>query len=148
MTEVDPDNEARFDVLVITGEPKQLRVPKEAIIRELKRCKYSQQAVFGVKLALEEALSNALKHGNQGDASKTITVRYSVDEQRAMVIVGDEGRGFVPENVPDPTTPDRLPLPSGRGIMLISAYMDEVEYRDHGREVYFVKKREQSPGPS
>ena len=142
MTEVDPDNEAAFKVVVIKGEPEQLRIPKQAILHELERCGFSEPSMFAVKLALEEALSNAVKHGNQADCSKNITVRYAVTQERAVVVVRDEGCGFVPEEVPDPTSPDRLPLPSGRGIMLICAYMDEVRYRDRGREIYFVKHRE------
>ena len=108
---------------------------------ELERCAFPEEATFALRLALEEALCNAVRHGNQNDASKPITVRYAITPEKAVVIVRDEGRGFRPEEVPDPTDPDRLPLPSGRGIMLMHAYMDEVRYRDHGREVYFVKLR-------
>ena len=147
MTDVDPDNEATFKVCVVKSEPELIRIPKREILEELKRCRFCKKAIFSVKLALEEALSNAVKHGNKCDCAKTVTVRYAVTQERAVVVVRDEGCGFSPENVPDPTTPDRLPLPSGRGIMLICAYMDEVRFRDHGREIYFVKNREPSAKP-
>ena len=147
MTQVDPDNEATFKVCVVKSKPEQIRKAKQLILKELKRCDFSEQSIFAVKLALEEALSNAVKHGNKCDCSKTVTVRYAVTEERAVVIIRDEGPGFIPDDVPDPTTPDRLPLPNGRGIMLVCAYMDEVQYRDHGREIYFVKYRKQ-PTPS
>ena len=58
-----------------------------------------------------------------------------------MIVIRDEGNGFAPEEVPDPTAPERIPLPSGRGIMLMRTYMDEVSYRDNGREVRVVKRR-------
>ena len=90
---------------------------------------------------MEEAFTNAIKHGNRCDASKTVTVRYAVNMEMVAIIVRDEGNGFIPDDVPDPTSPDRLPVPSGRGIMLLRAYMDKVEYRDHGRELYFMKRR-------
>jgi serine/threonine-protein kinase RsbW len=141
MTAVNPDNEATFTECVVKSDLRETCVPKQAIITELERCRYSEDAVFAVQLALEEALANAVKHGNRNDAAKSITVRYAVNEEKAVVVVRDEGGGFLPDDVPDCTSPDRLPLPNGRGIMLIRAYMDEVCYRDRGREVYFVKRR-------
>jgi len=147
MTAVNPDNEATFCECVVKSDLREICVPKHAIISELERCRYSADAVFAVLLALEEALTNAVKHGNRNDAAKNITVRYAVNEDKAVVVVRDEGGGFLPDDVPDCTSPDRLPLPNGRGIMLIRPYMDEVCYRDRGREVYFVKRRATS-GPA
>jgi serine/threonine-protein kinase RsbW len=86
-------------------------------------------------------LTNAVKHGNAYDPEKKVTVRYAVTPETLVVIVRDEGPGFIPAAVPDPTSPERLSVPSGRGIMLLRAYMDEVEYRDKGREVRFAKHR-------
>lgn len=137
---VDPDNESTFEVCVIASDLRETQVPKQRIVAELRRCHFSDEDVFGIKLALEEALTNAVKHGNAGDLSKKVTIRYAVTEQKAVIIVRDEGAGFLPENVPDCTHPERLPIPNGRGIMLIRAYMDEVCYRDNGREIYFAKR--------
>ena len=142
MTKVDPDNEAAFKVRVIPSDQHATTKPKEAILRELVACGFSKDETFACKLALEEAFSNAVKHGNECDCSKSITVRWAVSPQKAVVVVRDEGCGFEPEEIPDPTHPDRLPLPNGRGIMLMKAYMDEVFYRDHGREVWLVKRRQ------
>ena len=142
MPEVDPDNESTFHVCVVKSDLKACRVPKDRILRELEKHQFSEEATFAVKLALEEALCNAVKHGNQGDPGKSVTVRYAVTAEKAVVLVRDEGEGFEPDSVPDPTTDDRLAMPNGRGIMLIAAYMDEVAYRDNGREVYFMKRRQ------
>lgn len=141
MTHVDPDNEATFHVCIIPSLLCDTHIVKRAILQDLKRYAYDDRAVFGLKLALEEALSNAVKHGNKRDPCRKVTVRYAVNAEKAVIIVRDEGGGFEPDAVPDPTAPDRLPLPDGRGLMLIRAYMDEVEYRDRGREIYFVKRR-------
>ena len=141
MTKADPDNEATFEVRVIPSEPQATSEPKEEILRELESCGFSKDETFACKLALEEAFSNAVKHGNEGDYSKSITVRWAVSRQKVVVVVRDEGGGFEPEAIPDPTHPDRLPLPNGRGIMLMKAYMDEVSFRDQGREVWMVKRR-------
>ena len=141
MTNPDPDNEATFHVCVIKSDQRETEIPKRAVGKELRRFRFGKSATFSIKLALEEALTNAVKHGNRNDPSKSITVRYAVNKEKAVIIVGDEGNGFPSSKVPDPTTPERLPLPRGRGIMLIRAYMDEVRYRDSGREIYFVKRR-------
>ena len=148
MTECDPDNEATFRACVIRSELKETCAPKQQILAELQRCKFGEDATFAVKLALEEALTNAVKHGSQNDASRDITIRYAVSPEKAVIIVRDEGPGFLPDNVPDCTHPDRLPLPEGRGIMLLRAYMDEVCFRDRGREVYFMKQRSSTGIPA
>ncbi len=141
MTKVDPDNEETFEVCVITSDLQAACTPKQAILGKLEECQYGVEATFAVKLAIEEALSNAVKHGNRKDESKRITVRYAINTDRAVIIIRDEGLGFEPESVPDCRHPERLPIPNGRGIMLIRAYMDEVEYRDEGREIRCVKYR-------
>ena len=141
MTQPDPDNEGSFHVCVIASDQRETAADKEAIIHELERHHYSEDITFGIKLALEEALTNAVKHGNRADPDKKVTVRYAVSDEKAVIIVRDEGAGFEPENIPDCTESERLPMPNGRGIMLIRSYMDEVCYRDNGREIYFMKRR-------
>ncbi|MBI3834988.1 MAG: ATP-binding protein [Planctomycetes bacterium] len=141
MNEVNPDNEATFHTCVIQTDFRETKIPKDAIFAELIRNAYNEDSIFAIKLALEEALANAVKHGNQNNADKRVTVRYEVTPEKVTVIVRDEGPGFIPEKVPDCTCADRLSVPSGRGIMLMRAYMDEVYYRDQGREVYFTKRR-------
>ena len=144
---VDPDNEATFEVCVFPSDLREAVAPKQRILEELHRCQFSDDDVFGIKLALEEAITNAIKHGNVDDPSKKITIKFAVTEQKVVIIVRDEGAGFLPESVPDCTESERLPIPNGRGIMLIRAYMDEVCYRDRGREVYFAKRRTKADGP-
>lgn len=141
MTRFGPDEGTNFKECVIGSDHCETRIPREAVLKELERCRFDQECRFAIKLALEEALANAVKHGNKEDTSKHIVVRYDINDERAIIIVRDEGEGFIPEDIPDPTTPDRLSQPSGRGIMLISAYMDEVCYCDQGREVRFIKRR-------
>ncbi|MFQ5414778.1 MAG: ATP-binding protein [Phycisphaerae bacterium] len=139
---MDPDNENTFREYVIPSDHRETQRPKAAIMKALGCCGFCADATFAVKLALEEALANAVKHGNAGDPAKRITIRYAVNNEKAVVIVRDEGSGFLPDAVPDPTAPERLALPNGRGIMLMRAYVDEIRYRDRGREVYFMKRRE------
>lgn len=146
MNEVDPNKDKRFCTCQIPSDLAHTSVPREEILQELQKHQYDEEAIFAIKLALEEALANAIRHGNRKDPDKPVTVRYCVSAERAVIIVRDEGEGFSPEKVPDPTVPERLSVPSGRGVMLIRAYMDEVEYRDCGREVWFIKNREGGAG--
>jgi len=100
---------------------------------------YCADAVFAVKLALEEALINAVKHGNRDDPAKTVTIEYDVDAREVRIAVTDEGEGFRPADVPDPTADENLECPTGRGIMLMRAYMDRVDYNRQGNSVRMVK---------
>ena len=141
MANGESTNGTAFQVRVVKNDLRSIIEPKEAILSELERHGYPECDIFAIKLALEEALTNAVKHGNANDPAKQVKVQYSVDDERTIVIVSDQGRGFMPEDVPDCTCAERLPVPSGRGIMLMKAYMDKICYRDKGREVYFMKRR-------
>ena len=141
MTDSDPRNEDTYCVCQFCSRLEETPAAQEQILEQVRACGFSEDEAFAIKLALEETLTNAVKHGNCCDPSKNVTVRYCVTPDTLVVLVRDEGKGFTPDMVPDPTTPDRLSVPNGRGIMLLRAYMDEVEYRDHGREVRFVKHR-------
>lgn len=142
MTQVDPNNESTFHVCVIKSKQSETKIPKKAIFQQLAQHQFSDKVQFAIKLALEEALTNAVKHGNAEDPTKCITIRFAITGEKAVFIIRDEGQGFVPDHIPDPTTPDRLQNPCGRGIMLIRAYMDKVQFRDDGREIYFEKCRQ------
>ncbi len=139
---LDPKIQASLKVLEFPSTLRDAKQPEEVILREVDRCGYSEDAVFAIKLALEEAIINAVKHGNRNDQSKTVIVKYSVTPEQTVIVVRDEGNGFAPDEVPDPTTPDRLSLPSGRGIMLMRAYLTEVRYSPCGREVCLIKRNE------
>ncbi len=94
-----------------------------------------------VELALSEALANAVIHGNREDPSKGVRVAAWCDRGEHLVIaVTDEGAGFDPERLPNPTEGDRIYGDGGRGIFLIRRLMDETEYRMGGRQVLMRKR--------
>jgi len=94
-----------------------------------------------IRLAMREALNNALRHGNQMDPNKKIHLSYSCDPQQGLwVMIRDEGIGFNPDAVPDPTQPENLDRTGGRGVFLMRNLMDEVEFRDGGREVHMRRR--------
>jgi serine/threonine-protein kinase RsbW len=137
--------EGRINQMLIPSDLLAARVPEQEILEALGYFGYPEQAVFAVKLSFEEALINAVKHGNRGDPAKYITVRYDVNATRAVIIVADEGRGFCPASIPDCTAEENLTRPSGRGIMLMRAYMDQVQYSRRGNMVRMVKRNRTQP---
>ena len=113
----------------------------EEVIGEIKAFGYSENAAFAVRLALDEALANAIRHGNQNDPAKRVFVDYAVDDDAVRISILDEGPGFDPDTVPDPTLDENLERPCGRGVMLMRAYMTEVAYNATGNRVTMVKRR-------
>ena len=131
--------EARPEQIVIPSETKLLNRVENRIVAQLKALNYGERILFGVRLAVEEAVINAIKHGNKMDKTKNVTVTYSIDDKECVISVTDEGEGFNPAAVPDPTADENLELPHGRGLMLIRAYMDEVKFNEKGNCVTMRK---------
>ena len=114
---------------------------QERIIAHIEELRFEDRDVFGIRLALEEAIVNAIKHGNQMDPSKTVRVSFRGDAQRVRIEIEDQGEGFHPEEVPDPTADENLERPCGRGIMLMRAFMTAITYNSRGNCVILEKAR-------
>jgi len=102
---------------------------------------YDRTSVFAIKLALEEALSNAFKHGNRNDPKKEVTLSFQVKSDSIVIEVEDQGDGFDLTAVPDPTAQENIEIPCGRGITLMRAYMSEVSFLPPGNRVRLVYVR-------
>ena len=113
----------------------------DEVLAQLERQHWRQHDVFGVHLAMEEALRNAIQHGNQLDASKRIHVNCRVSPERIRIEIADEGAGFDPAALPDPTCSEGLKSPTGRGVLLMRAFMSRVEYSAAGNRVVLEKER-------
>jgi len=124
-----------FEDVVIPSDPAVAHQVQEKIEELLHARRASDNDIFSIKLALEEALVNAIKHGNQLDKSKKVTVSYRVLGDLFEVKISDEGPGFDPTDVPDPTAIENLERPCGRGLMLMRHYMTEVHYSARGNSV-------------
>ena len=125
--------------LVIPSDPAEARRVQDEIERLLRAHQASEKDIFGIRLALEEALVNAIKHGNQFDRAKSVRVCFAVHADRFEVTITDEGTGFDPEDVPDPTAVENLERPCGRGLMLMRHYMNEVSFNGRGNCVRMAK---------
>ena len=111
------------------------------VLQQLETLHWARPDIFGINLAVEEALVNAILHGNALDQTKTVRFSCHVSPKRIRVEITDEGPGFDPDSLPDPTTPCHLDRPGGRGVMLMRAFMSHVEFRDHGSHVVLEKER-------
>ena len=111
------------------------------ICAELAQRGYGREAVFAVRLSIEEAIMNAHRHGNAGDAEKKVCFECEIDDESILMEVADEGGGFELNRVPDPTKDENLEVPSGRGILLMREYMTEVEYVHPGNRVRMAYRR-------
>ncbi len=132
--------ESQFQISIPSDTARGHEV-QEKILLLLEHFSYSPKDQFGVKLALEEAIVNAIKHGNGLDPEKQVHISCDVSADRMRVIIEDEGEGFDPNDVPDPTDFENLDKPSGRGLMLIRAFMSHVEYNERGNRVVMEKTR-------
>ncbi len=130
---------AQRKTIAISSIPSQLSNVENAILPVLDNKGYGERNIFAVKLALEEAVVNSIKHGNELDDTKKVTISFYIDDDRALISIADEGEGFDPGEVPDPTTEDGLLATSGRGLALIRAYMDDVRFNEKGNEITMIK---------
>jgi serine/threonine-protein kinase RsbW len=101
---------------------------------------FKEHCLFAIKIALEEALVNAIKHGNKLDPRKRVTIEAAITGKKAEICIEDEGPGFDRSQVPDPLAEENLEKSSGRGILLIESYMSQVTWDRGGRRLTMVKK--------
>jgi serine/threonine-protein kinase RsbW len=126
---------------VIPSDPVVGRRLLDELLTQLEVLHWSRRDIFGVHLAVDEALVNAIRHGNKLDQSKHVRFCCRLSPQKVRVEIADEGPGFDPDALPDPTSPDRLQCPGGRGVLLMRAFMSRVEFRDRGSHVVLEKER-------
>ncbi|CAN5849653.1 hypothetical protein BH11PLA1_BH11PLA1_14940 [soil metagenome] len=115
---------------------------EHAVLEAVAKFDYPEASKFALRVALEEAMVNAFLHGHRGlPPDVRIDVHYTVSPDTITIAVTDHGVGFTPHEVPDPTSDENLELPSGRGLMLIQAYMSDVRHELNGRRIVMVYTR-------
>ena len=105
----------------------------QEVLATLQSLGWTEHDLFGVHMALEESISNAVRHGNNEDPSKQVHVECQLAEKRFFAKICDEGSGYEPDSVPDCCCPENLEELGGRGLKLIQHYMTTVEHADCGR---------------
>jgi serine/threonine-protein kinase RsbW len=141
----EPDSDARR-VRISLRVPTDLDVVEETVDLVARHCLACgvppRAARFVVRVVLCETLANAIVHGNQMDPSKRVEVRVEVGSSEVSLHVCDEGNGFNPSLIPDPTEPERIDLAQGRGLFLIHQLVDEVHFNERGNAICMIMRRE------
>lgn len=109
------------------------------IINKIKQLSLSEEELFDIKLCLQEALVNAVKHGNKFDPGLEAEVSVEAADNYLTIQVRDQGTGFDDKSVPSPVHTENLTKTSGRGVYLIKELMDKVEFFDRGSGVKMTK---------
>ncbi len=128
-------NEVFSGRFVLPNRRAEIEAVHRQVVEALRQRQYDAESCFAVRVALGEALANAFKHGNQDHAEKAVTLECRIDATRVTLEVEDEGEGFDPSSIPNPTEPENLDLPSGRGIAMMRSYMTEVSFDPPGNRV-------------
>ena len=125
--------------LIIPSDLVEARRIQGEIESRLKTTAFDPRELFGIKLAIEEALVNAIKHGNRLDPDKNVKIAYEITDTRFQIQIADEGPGYNPDAVPDCQAAENLTRPGGRGLYLIRYYMSEVVVHPPGNAVSMAK---------
>lgn len=128
----------------IESDPNNLITVEEFVNYFAKDLGVNDNKMNGLLLSVTEATTNAIIHGNKCDANKKVFINVFVEDDKIIIKVKDEGEGFNPENIPDPTEPQNLLKDSGRGVYLMRVYMDDLKYNatPEGMETILVLKLE------
>ena len=134
---------AQFEHFEVTipSDTVQGQAVQERIVRLLETLEYPPRDVFGVRLALEEAIVNAIKHGNGMDPDKNVRIQCRISNEHVRIEIEDQGEGFIPTEVPDPTDFENLEKPCGRGLMLMRSFMTRIDFNPSGNCVILEKIR-------
>jgi anti-sigma regulatory factor (Ser/Thr protein kinase) len=129
--------------IVIPADLERIAAVSDGVSELLESKHWSNQDIGKVELAIQEALSNAIKHGCKNDSSQEVQCLVSFDSAgEILIVVRDPGSGFDASAVPDPRAPENLLKSGGRGVFLINRLMDTVEFTDEGRQVSMRKRRD------
>jgi serine/threonine-protein kinase RsbW len=126
--------------LEIESDPNNLITVEEFVNYFCKDVNLPDEKLANIFLAVTEATTNAIIHANKCDTNKIVTIDAYVENSKLIIKIKDEGEGFEPANIPDPTEPENLLKDSGRGIYLMRVYMDNMKYirTSSGMELVFT----------
>ena len=132
------DRDDHFEI-VIPSEYESGQAAVERIVSRVERAGLTGRDLFGIRLALDEAVTNAIKHGNRESPVKSVRIDFRVNLTAIRIEIEDQGEGFQPADVPDPTADENLERPSGRGLMLMREFMSRIQYNEKGNRVILEK---------
>jgi serine phosphatase RsbU (regulator of sigma subunit)/anti-sigma regulatory factor (Ser/Thr protein kinase) len=110
-----------------------------AVLRDMDAAGFPDELIRKMKITLTELLANAIGHGNNEDHSLKVTIGHMVEKKQASVAIMDEGKGFAPGDIPDPTLPENLAKDHGRGLYIVRNYVDAMEHNKKGNRILIRK---------
>ncbi len=122
-------------VMNITSEPQNISLIEPFVSSVFEKHPISNDVFGNVLVAITEATNNAIQHGNQNDPNKMVHISYTVDSEMIHFTIQDEGSGFNPDILPDPTDPENIEKPHGRGVFLMKRLADRVTFEENGTKV-------------
>lgn len=117
------------------SEPQNISLIEPLVTSVLEKHQISHDVFGNMLVAITEATNNAIQHGNKMDPKKLVHITYTVDDKMIHFTIQDEGPGFNPDNLPDPTDPENIEKPHGRGVFLMKRLADLVTFEDNGTRV-------------
>ena len=129
-----------YKKIKIESSSENLRVVENAIDETITILGISQDSYGKILVSTMEAVNNAILHGNRSDPKKIVEIVISYKTNELKIKVADEGPGFRPENIPDPTIPENIEALNGRGVYLMSHLADKIKYNKKGNSVTITFK--------
>ena len=114
---------------------ENIRIVESFIDNAKEKFKLDDDIYGNIMVAVTESVNNAIRHGNHNDKKKNVYLSLSLNDNLIKFIIKDEGLGFDFRNLPDPTSPENIDKPSGRGIFLMKHLSDEVNFKENGSRV-------------
>lgn len=128
-------NLSSIAMLKLSSDPGNIQAVTQLVEQVSKQYKLNEEVHINLMISLTEAVNNAIIHGNGLDKSKTVEIELHRRGNKLCVSVKDQGKGFNPSKLPDPTCPEQICQCGGRGVFLINELCDKVEYVDNGSTV-------------
>ncbi len=113
---------------IYKSDSKLLPQIEDYILKSISKIKLKKAVKENIELAIAEAAANCILHGNKNDPFKNVKISIDINDARLKLSFMDEGNGFNPEEVPDPTLPENLLKGSGRGLHIMRSLVDELSY--------------------
>ena len=119
----------------IPSMPENIRIVESFIDNAKEKFHITDDLYGNIMVAVTESVNNAIKHGNSSDKTKLVNISLFIEPKLLKFVVEDQGSGFDPDSLPDPTLPENISKPDGRGIFLMRNLCDEIAFSNEGRSV-------------
>ncbi len=129
-----PQQQCNFS-LSLSSMPENVSLVEPFVEKVRSRYPINDEQYFNILVVLTEAVNNSILHGNQADPQKRVNVRLRASHRSFTFVVSDQGGGFDPAELLDPTAPEQVSIPNGRGVFLMQKLSDGLRFKDNGRRV-------------